>query len=127
MTEFIIRWPDEVPTSEFNVPFIQGMANRMAASWFKYGTHDDNADAKVDFLASLKTRLARYEEDGNTEWLMDVSNLGMIEFLHPSHPDAHFRATDSSESPGRVVKGGTNVMGGQNKDRHGVHEHVSEL
>jgi len=26
----------------------------------------------------------------------------MIEFMYPQHPDAHFRATDSDESPGIV-------------------------
>jgi hypothetical protein len=27
----------------------------------------------------------------------------MMEFMHSAHPDAHFRATDSDESPGRVA------------------------
>jgi hypothetical protein len=122
---FEIKWPDEVPTTEFNPPFVQGMADRMAASWFKYGTHNANADAGIDFLDSLKTRLARYEADGNTEWLMDVANLAMIEFLHPSHPDAHFRATDSSESPGRSQQ--FRPKFGDTRVRRGLQSHVDEI
>lgn len=124
-----IKWPSAVPTSEFNTPFVQGMADRMAASWFKYGCHDDNARAGVDFLDSLKTRLAKYEEDGNTEWLMDVANLAMIEYCHPSHPEAHFRATDSDESPGRtqVIKPKLDLPGAKPMVRRGVHEHERAL
>jgi hypothetical protein len=29
----------------------------------------------------------------------------MLEFMLPRHPRAHFRATDSGESPGRVAAG----------------------
>lgn len=104
MSDRVIRWAEAVPASEFNTPFVQGMADRMATSWFKYGCHADNAKAGVDFLASLDTRLAKYREDGNTEWLMDVANLAMIEYMNPSHPEAHFRATGSEESPGRTVR-----------------------
>jgi hypothetical protein len=32
---------------------------------------------------------------------MDAGNCAMIEFMFPQHPNAHFRATDSTESPGR--------------------------
>jgi hypothetical protein len=89
--------------SEVSVPFVQGMADRMAVSYHKYGAV---ADSTSDHMASLQKRLDKYAEDGNTEWLMDVSNFAMIEFMHPRHPKAHYRPTDSSESPGRVTTGG---------------------
>jgi hypothetical protein len=31
-----------------------------------------------------------------------VANFAMIEFMHPRHPQAHYKATDSDGSPGRV-------------------------
>lgn len=98
------------PASEFNEGFVEGMRKRMAVSFHKYGLMEDAAAARVDQVASLKVRLARYEETGNTEWLMDVANMAMIEFTHPLHADAHYRATDSDESPGRVHPSKT-VMG----------------
>jgi hypothetical protein len=82
--------------------FLQGMTDRMAVSFHKYGDIRDAYPDDVDAIQSLFQRLVRYEEDGNTEWLMDVANFAMIEFMFPRHRDAHYRATDSDESPGRI-------------------------
>jgi hypothetical protein len=83
--------------SEYSQEFHQGMVNRMEVSFHKYGRVVD-AKGKIDEIKSLKQRLQRYEETGNTEWLMDVANIAMIEFMHRG-PEA-FRATESHESPG---------------------------
>lgn len=91
-----------VPPSETSIPFHQGMVDRMAVSFHKYGPVAEAYPEKVDAIKSLMARLERYAKDGNTEWLMDVANFAMIEFMHPAHPKAHYRATDSRESPGRV-------------------------
>lgn len=93
------------PDSEYSMSFLQGMVNRMIVSFHKYGKVKDAYPEKVDAIASLKVRLAKYEQDGNTEWLMDVANFAMIEFMHPRHGLAHFRSTDSDESPGRKFVG----------------------
>ena len=37
---------------------------------------------------------------------MDVANFAMIEFMHPKHSKAFFKATDSDGSPGRVWNDG---------------------
>jgi hypothetical protein len=95
-----------VPESEVSVEFLTGMVRRMEVSYFKYGGVVEAYPQKVDALASLQKRLERYAEDGNREWLMDVANFAMIEFMHPRHEQAHFRATDGEESPGRVGVGG---------------------
>lgn len=91
----------KVPDTEFSVPFVQGMADRMAVSFSKYGHVTDESVKKFDPLANLEVRLNKYRETGNTEWLMDCGNCIMIEFMFPQHPDAHYRPTDSKESPGR--------------------------
>jgi hypothetical protein len=95
-----------VPASEFSDQFVQGMYDRMAVSFFKYGKVADAYPDKVDAIASLKKRLDRYAETGNTEWLMDVANFAMIEFMRPRHPKAHFEGTDSHQSPGRETVAG---------------------
>lgn len=99
------------PDTEFSTTFAQGMANRMAVSYHKYGLVAEAYPVKVDAIESLKTRLKLYMEGGevkgvtiqpgNTEYLMDVANFAMIEFMYPKHPKAFFKATDSSGSPGR--------------------------
>ena len=98
------------PEGEMSQEFLQGMANRMAVSWAKYGKVADAYPDKADAIASLRLRLDRYEATGNTEWLMDVANFAMIEFMHPRHPDAHFEGTDSAASPGRVTRKGVNAL-----------------
>lgn len=99
------------PSTEFSTTFAQGMANRMAVSFFKYGPVAEAYPKKVDAIESLRTRLNLYLnggeikgvkiKPGNTEYLMDVANFAMIEFMHPKHPKAFFKATDSNGSPGR--------------------------
>jgi len=89
--------------SEVSEQFLRGMADRMAFSFHKYGSV---AESTSDHIASLRKRIERYEWDGNTEWLMDAANFAMIEFMHPRHPHAHYRPTDSTESPGRITTDG---------------------
>lgn len=97
--------PDSVPSSEISAEFIQGMANRMAMSYFKYGKVADAYPRKVDALRSMQVRLDKYAATGNTEHLIDAANYLMIEFMHPKHVDAHFTPEDSKASPGRVFHG----------------------
>ena len=97
--------------SEVSVEFVQGMADRMATSYFKYGEVSKNYPFPGNALESLKKRITKYEETGNTEWLMDVGNFAMIEFMFPSHSKAHFKATESKEAPGVKVDGEGFVKG----------------
>jgi hypothetical protein len=105
-----IKTADGVPSSEVSREFLQGMADRMAVSYCKYGRVAEAYPKRVDAIASLKLRLEKYAQTGNTEWLMDVANFAMIEFMHPRHPEAHFRPTDSRESPGRKWHGEVNPL-----------------
>jgi hypothetical protein len=121
-----IKTANGVPTSENSQEFHQGMVDRMGVSYFKYGPVADAYPTKVDALASLQKRLDRYAETGNREWLMDVANFAMIEFQHPRHSKAHFRSTDSDESPGRVWNNSAetdaaNTVGRENVRRGGSH------
>lgn len=99
--------PNGVPESEFCYEFVEGMEYRMGMSYFKYGLVTEAYPHRVDAIASLKLRLDKYLETGNKEYLMDVGNFAMIEFMHPKHPKAYFQPTDSDGSPGRVWHSGT--------------------
>jgi hypothetical protein len=98
-----------VPDSEFSDEFAQGMYDRMAVSFFKYGKVADAYPDKVNAIESLKKRLSNYETDGNTEWLMDVANFAMIEFMRPRHSKAHFKGTDG-DNTGRVTTKGVRTV-----------------
>ena len=91
----------DILKTEYSEDFDAKRKNRMIVSYYKYGAVKDNyGTCKVDAIATLKERLRLYEKTGNTEWLVDVANMAMIEFMYPQHPEAHFRATSSEESPG---------------------------
>jgi hypothetical protein len=119
-----IKTAHGIPATEVSQQFLQGMADRMGVSFCKYGAVADAYPHKVDAIASLRKRLDKYEADGNTEWLMDVGNFAMIEFMYPRHAKAHFRPTDSNESPGRAWNSGAvtdsaNTVDAENKRRGG--------
>lgn len=70
-------------------------------SFSTYGLVREAYPEKVDALKSLQIRLRKYQETGNKEYLADVANFAMIEFMHPGHPKSHYEAVDSNVSPGR--------------------------
>jgi hypothetical protein len=96
-----LKFADGTPTSEFDAKFLQGMLDRMAMSFYKYGRVADAFPQKIDAIASADLRLKEFKRTGNLEMLMDAANFLMIEFMHPRHKKAHFKPTDSHESPGR--------------------------
>lgn len=108
MKDIKLTGPQDVPLTEFSRPFVQGMLDRMGMSFYKYGYVKDAYPKRVDAIATLRARLDAYERTGNTEFLMDVGNFAMIEFMHPRHPQAHYEPTDSKASPGRVWEGEVN-------------------
>lgn len=89
------------PTTEYSDRFWDLMKNRMAMSYAKYGPLADAFPDKVNALHSLLDRIRKYEQTGNTEFLVDAANFAMIEFMRPSKSGAHFAATDAKDSPGR--------------------------
>lgn len=114
--------PEDVLKTEFSEPFIAGMKDRMVVSFFKYGPIAAGFPHKVNAVTSLTDRLRKYAETGNTEFLMDAANFAMIEFMHPSHPNAFFEGTDSDQSPGRRSARGGRVDHRGN-DAIGTNEH----
>jgi len=83
------------------------MINRMLTSYPKYGHIKDSVEGGMDPETEAHARIRKYHATGNTEWLIDAANYCMIEFMHPSHDNAHFRPTDSAESDGRAMRDGT--------------------
>lgn len=80
--------------------FVGHMHNRLAVSEHKYGSMKEQYPLNRDALISLEQRLQMYRETHNLEWLVDAANFVFIELFCSRYPDAHFRPTDSDESPG---------------------------
>lgn len=95
----------QVP-SEWSPEFVQGMADRMSVSFFKYGAIQDAFPGKIDATENVRLRIEKYRETKNLEFLIDAANYCLIEFMCPSERDAFFKDTDSDESPGVVTRAG---------------------
>lgn len=88
-------------TTEYNFDFDKKCQDAMVMSFYKYGPVKVNYGEKlVDAIKTLEERLELYKKTGNTEYLVDVSNMARIEFTYPQHPNAYYKATDSDKSPG---------------------------
>lgn len=88
---------------DYSTRFDELRRNRVEMSRLKYGSAKKNfRSGNVKALDTMKLCVNKYIETGNTEYLCDAANYLMFEFMWPQHPDAHFRATDSSESAGVV-------------------------
>ena len=90
-------------TKEYSDKFDKLRKNRIGTSYFKYGSAKQNfGRGYVDAIGSLEKCLQKYKDTGNTEYLCDLANYAMFEYMYPQHEKAHFKATESGESAGIV-------------------------
>ena len=82
--------------TEYSERFDEIRKNMMVVSYYKYGAMKNNYKQlkTINAIGSLEKRLQKYKETGNTEFLADIANFAMIEYMYPQHPDAHYKATD---------------------------------
>lgn len=87
----------KILSTEYSERFDQIRKNMMVVSYYKYGPLKDNYEKYkcMDALGNIEKRLAKYRETGNTEFLADLANFAMIEFMHPSIPGARYIPTDN--------------------------------
>lgn len=64
--------------------FVQLMKNRLVMGAFRYGLLVSKHKQNYDYFAYLKYKLKLYRETGNLEMLVDVGNMALLEYLHPS-------------------------------------------
>ena len=86
----------DIEESQWNPKFEELRKNRMILGFFRYGKILGNKKkfANVD---SAILRLKKYQETGNSEFLVDAANLCMIEFAQENHPNFHFDSVDDGE------------------------------
>lgn len=93
------QFPDILAT-EWSYRFEHLQKSAMITSFHKYGkvTANHSKDNNhMPAIENLKKRLERYLETGNTEFLVDVANFAMIEYMNPQHPNAHYKFTDTKD------------------------------
>ena len=84
----------DLERSEWSPQFERLMRNRLLMGALRYGPIGAPGKPQYDRVRSMIKRLNRYDETGNKEFLVDVANLCLLEFVECHHPTAHFHAID---------------------------------
>ena len=79
--------------TEWCKEFIKHMRDKMLIGAFRYGRVRETAKTR-DYVHGMRQRIKLYVETGNTEFLVDVANFAMVEFMISDHPKKHFKDTD---------------------------------
>jgi hypothetical protein len=87
----------ELQQSEWSAEFEKLMRNRLILGALRYGKIKAEGKPQYDRVSSMIKRLSRYQESGNKEFLVDVANICLLEFVECSHPKQHFHAIDDGE------------------------------
>lgn len=100
-----------ISQDEYSTAFDDIRKKMMAVGFYKYGPVRENLrQGYVQIIPTLEKRLEAYKQTGNTEFLADIANFAMMEFMYPQHPNAHYMPTDSAGSPGIVGMGSAEVI-----------------
>lgn len=80
--------------TEWCSEFEEHMRDRLVMGAFRYGKIGAPGKPEWDRVGDIPERLKKYVETGNTEFLVDIANMALLEFVEGRHPNKHFRAID---------------------------------
>ncbi len=88
---------EQLRKTQWSDTFEDLMRNRLIFGGMRYGIFGKKNKPKYNNVESITKRLKKYELTGNTEHLVDIANLCMVEFVEGVHPLKHFSASDDTE------------------------------
>jgi len=88
---------EELRRTEWSKEFETLMRNRLVMGALRYGRLGAKDKPKYDRVNEIKKRLKKYENSGNLEYLVDIANMALIEFVESNHVNKHFSAIDDGE------------------------------
>lgn len=91
---------ESILNKDFSESFITKMKNAIEMSFYKYGNAYKTYPELAQAYKCIEERLELYLKTHNTEYLVDIANFAMLEFMYPSFNDAKYKPTDSEASPG---------------------------
>ena len=90
----------EILKRDFSENFIDKMRNAIEMSHYKYGWASKTYPELAQARKCIQERLDLYNKTHNKDYLIDIANFAMLEYLYPSYTDAAYTPTDSDKSPG---------------------------
>jgi hypothetical protein len=91
---------EQILRRDFSEAFVNKMKNAIETSHYKYGWASKTYPELAQAYKCIEQRLELYRKTHNTEYLVDVANFAMLEFLYPAFPDSKYIPTDSDKSCG---------------------------
>ena len=85
---------EELYRTEWSHPFERLMRNRLVFGAYRYGRLHEANKPVYDRVAGIQRKLEVYKDTHNTEMLVDIANLAMLEFEEGCHPKKTFRSVD---------------------------------
>jgi hypothetical protein len=99
--------------TEWSPTFEQYMRNRLIMGAMRYEPLivKKSKPGRWDLIGAVKKKMERYEETGNTEYLVDIANYCMLAFECDDHPNKHFHALDDHHEHCEIKKVSDRIMG----------------
>lgn len=91
---------EEILKRSFSEAFVSKMRNAIETSHYKYGWASKTYPELAQAYKCIRERLELYEKTHNKDYLVDVANFAMLEFMFSAFDDARYAPTDSDQSPG---------------------------
>ena len=95
---------DDLTASEWDIEFERLMRNRLMMGAYRYGRIGEPGKPQFDRCEYIERKVAQYRETGNTECLVDISNLALVEFVEGIHPKKHFSSLDDHNQHAKKVE-----------------------
>lgn len=89
---------EQLKQTEWSPEFEQLQRNRLVLGCFRHGLLAEPGKPQFDRVKAIVDRAESYQRSGNTEWLVDIANLALLEFVEGTHPNKHFRALDTEQT-----------------------------
>ena len=94
----------DLEKTEWSEEFEGMMRRRLIIGACRYGLLGAPGKPQYDRLANIVKRVALYRSTGNREFLVDIANLALLEYVEGDHPEGHFCAHDDlAEAHAEVI------------------------
>lgn len=83
---------EELRKTQWSEEFEKHMRIRLIMGGMRYGFLNAKNKPQYNRIEAARNRLRLYQLSGNTEYLVDIANICLLEFEEGIHPNKHFKS-----------------------------------
>lgn len=91
---------EQILSRDFSDEFVVKMKNAIEMSHHKYGWASKTYPELAQAIKCIQDRVDAYNKTHNKDYLVDIANFAMLEYIYPMYSDAHYTPGDSDKSVG---------------------------